>query len=223
MSIIKNALGVGAVVLGVGLVVLLLSGSFTGRPTASDSFTPNVPVFTPDAEFTSGKGLGAVDAPVTLEVWTDFQCSVCGVWANGSEPFLYEKYIKEGKLRIEHKFFAFLGEESITSAVGAVCADKQEKFWAYHSLLYANQDGVNEGAYSAPRLRILAAAAGLDLTAWESCIADPAIRTEVESESAAARAAGVTGTPALKIGDWLQAGIPAEADLYKRIDDALKP
>jgi protein-disulfide isomerase len=223
MSIIKNALGVGAVVLGVGLVVLLLSGSFTGKPTASDSFTPNVPVFTPDAEFISGKGIGATDAPVTLEVWTDFQCPVCGVWANGSEPFLYEKYIKDGQLRIEHKFFAFLGEESFTSAVGAICADKQDKFWAYHSYLYANQDGENEGSFSAPRLRILAGAAGLDLTAWDSCIADPAIRTEVEAESAAARAAGITGTPTLKIGEWMQAGIPAEADLYKRIDDALKP
>lgn len=104
-----------------------------------------------------------------------------------------------------------------------MCADKQDKFWAYHSLLYANQDGENEGAFSAPRLRILAEAAGLDLTAWDSCIADPAIRTEVEAESAAARAAGVTGTPTLKIGTWMQAGIPAEADLYKRIDDALKP
>jgi len=27
----------------------------------------------------------------------------------------------------------------------------------------------------------------------------------------------------LKLGTWMQAGIPAEADLYKRIDDALKP
>jgi protein-disulfide isomerase len=182
-----------------------------------------VPIFTPDAEFISGKGVGAADAPVTLEVWTDFQCSVCGVWANGSEPILYEKYIKEGKLRIEHKFFAFLGEESFTSAVGAICADTQDKFWAYHSYLYANQDGVNEGAYSAPRLRILAGAAGLDLTAWDSCVVDPAIRAVVEAESAAARAAGITGTPTLKIGEWMQAGIPAEADLYKRIDDALKP
>ena len=109
MSIIKNALGVGGVVLSVGLVVLLLSGSFSGKPTASDSFTPNVPVFTPDAAFIDGRGIGAADAPVTLEVWTDFQCPICGVWANGSEPFLYEKYIKEGKLRIEHHFFAFLG------------------------------------------------------------------------------------------------------------------
>ncbi|MBJ7335726.1 MAG: thioredoxin domain-containing protein [Chloroflexi bacterium] len=223
MSIIKNALGIGAVILSVGLVVLLLSGSFSGKPTASDSFTPVAPVYTPDAEFISGRGIGAVDAPVTLEVWTDFQCPICGIWANGSEPLLYEKYIKEGKLRIEQKFFAFLGEESFTSAVGAVCADNQDKFWAYHSYLYANQDGENEGSFSAPRLRILAGAAGLDLTTWDSCITDPAIRTEVEAESAAARAAGVTGTPTLKIGTWMQAGIPAEADLYKRIDDALKP
>jgi protein-disulfide isomerase len=223
MSIIKNALGVGAVVLSVGLVVLLLSGSFSGKPTASDSFTPNVPIFTPDAKFISGKGIGAADAPVTLEVWTDFQCPACGQWANGSEPLLYEKYITDGQLRIEHRFFAFLGEESFTSAVGAVCAEKQDKFWAFHSYLFANQSGENESAFSAPRLRILAGAAGLDLALWDTCVTDPANRAAVEAESDAASAAGVSGTPTLKIGEWMQSGVPAEADLYKRIDDALKP
>ena len=223
MSIIKNALLTGAVVLGVGLVVLLLSGSFSGKPVASDSFTPVAPVFTPADKFVVGRGIGATDAPVTLEVWTDFQCPICGAWSNGSEPILYEKYVTEGKLRIEHHFFAFLGEESFTAAVGAVCAERQGKFWAYHSYLFANQNGENEGGFSAPRLRILAGAAGLDLTQWDSCITDTAIRADVEAESAAARAAGVTGTPTLKLGDWMQAGIPAEADLFKRIDDALKP
>ena len=228
MSIIKNALGVGAVVLGVGLVVLLLSGSFTGKPTASDSFTPQVPAtayFPPPAELAVGRGLGLTTAPVTLEVWTDFQCPACGVWTNGNslESELYEKYVKDGKLRIEHRFFAFLGEESFTSAVGAVCADKQGKFWAYHAYLFANQTGENGGAFSAPRLRILAEAAGLDLTAWDSCIADPAIRAEVEAESAAASAAGINGTPWLKIGDWSASGIPKSEDLFRRIDDALKP
>jgi protein-disulfide isomerase len=227
MSIIKNALGVGAVVLAVILVLLLWSGVFnnffSGKPTASDSFIPVAPIFTPAAEFSVGRGIGAVDAPVTLEVWTDFQCPVCGAWANGSEPLLYEKYITDGKLRIEHHFFAFLGEESFTAAVGAVCADKQNKFWSYHSYLFANQHGENEGGFSAPRLRILAGAAGLDLTQWDSCITDTTIRADVEAESAAARAAGVSGTPTLKLGDWMQAGIPAEADIYKRIDAALKP
>ena len=223
MSIIKNALLTGAVVLGVGLVVLLLSGSFSGKPSASDSFTPVAPVFTPANEFVVGRGIGKVDAPVTLEVWTDFQCPICGAWSNGSEPLLYEKYITDGRLRIEHHFFAFLGEESFTAAVGAVCAEKQNKFWAFHSYLFANQNGENQGGFSAPRLRLLAGAAGLDLTQWDSCITDPTIRADVEAESAAARAAGVSGTPTLKLGDWMHAGIPAEADLFKRIDDALKP
>ena len=228
MSIIKNALGVGAVVLSVGLVLLLLSGSFSGKPTASDSFTPQAPVaayFPPPAELAVGRGLGLTTAPVTLEVWTDFQCPACGLWTNGDslESKLYEKYVKDGKLRIEHRFFAFLGEESFTSAVGAVCADKQDKFWAYHAYLFANQSGENGGAFSAPRLRILAEAAGLNLTAWDSCIADPAVRAEVEAESAAASAAGVTGTPTLKLGDGSESGVPPEEELYKRIDDALKP
>jgi len=223
MNIIKNALLIGAVVFGVGLVVLLLSGSFRGPPTASSSSTALAPGFTPAAKFTVGRGIGATTAPVKLEVWTDFQCPYCGTWGNGSEPILYEKYVTDGKLRIEHHFYAFLGEESFTAAVGAVCAEKQNKFWAYHSYLFANQSGENKGGFSAPRLRLLAGAAGLDLTQWDSCITDTTIRSDVEAESAAARAAGVSNTPTLKIGDWMQAGIPVQADLFKRIDAALKP
>jgi protein-disulfide isomerase len=228
MSIVKNALLTGAVVFGVGIVVLLLGGSFSGKPTASDTFVPQAPVaayFPPAAELSTGRGLGLLTAPVTLKVWTDFQCPICGQWTNGNsvESQLYEKYVKDGRLRIEHHFFAFLGEESFTAAVGAVCADKQNKYWAYHAYLFQNQNGENQGGFSAPRLRILAGAAGLDLTQWDTCIADATVRADVEAESAAARLAGVTGTPTLQIGDWMQSGVPKAEDLFKRIDAALKP
>jgi predicted DsbA family dithiol-disulfide isomerase len=62
---------------------------------------------------------------------------------------------------------------------------------------------------------------GLDLAAWDTCVADPAVRTEVEADAAEAKSLGITGTPTLIIGDWMQSGIPAAEDLYARIDEAL--
>ena len=98
----------------------------------------------------------------------------------------------------------------------------QDLFWDFHSYLYANQSGENEGAFSAERLRKIADAAGVNLTAWDSCIADPAVRAGVEADAAEAKALGITGTPTLILGDWMDSGIPAPEDLYARIDAALK-
>jgi protein-disulfide isomerase len=223
MQLIRRAALSGIVVGVVGVIVLLLANPFSGAPTPSmgGDFTPAAPTLTPAADLATDHGLGAVDAPVLLTVWTDYQCSICGTWGNGVEPALYERYITEGKLRIEHRHYSFLGEESFLASIGSECAADQEKFWAFHSYLYANQVGVNDGAFSAERLRKIAEASGLDLAAWDTCVADPAVRTGIEADAAEAKSLGITGTPTLIIGDWMQSGIPTAEDLYARIDEAL--
>ncbi len=223
MQLIRRAALSGVVVGVVAVIVLLLANPFSGTPSPSmgGDFTPVEPTLTPAAGLATDHGLGAVDAPVTLTVWTDYQCPICGTWGNGVEPALYERYITEGKLRIEHRHYSFIGEESFLAAVGAECAADQEKFWAYHSRLFANQAGENEGAFSSERLRTIAEASGLDLAAWDACVADPAVRTQVEADAAEATSLGITGTPTLIIGEWMESGIPAAEDLYARIDEAL--
>lgn len=223
MEMIRRAVLMGLVVGVVGVVVLFLSNPFDSKPTPSMSgdFTPVAPTLIPADGLATDHGLGAADAPVVLTVWTDYQCPICGAWANGAEPSLYERYVTEGKLRIEHRHYSFIGEESFTAAVGAECAADQDHFWDFHSRLFANQSGENEGAFSAERLRKIAEAAGVDLTAWDSCIADPAVRAGVEADAAEAKSLGITGTPTLILGDWMDSGIPAPDDLYARIDAAL--
>jgi len=204
-------------------VILFLSSPFDSKPTPSMSgdFTPVEPTLVPADGLATGHGLGAADAPVVLTVWTDYQCPICGAWANGVEPALYERYVTDGKLRIEHRHYSFIGEESFVAAVGAECAAKQDRFWAFHSRIFANQNGENQGAFSAERLRKIAEASGVDLTAWDECIADPAVRAGVEADAEEAKGLGITGTPTLILGDWMDSGIPAPDDLYSRIDAAL--
>ena len=223
MNLIRRAALSGVVVGVVGVIVLFLANPFGGTPTPSmdGNFTPVAPTLTPAAGLATDHGLGATDAPVVLTVWTDYQCPICGTWGNGVEPALYERYVTEGKLRIEHRHYSFLGEESFTAAVGAECAADQDKFWAFHSHLFANQAGENEGAFSADRLRKIADASGLDLSVWDACIADPAVRAGVEADAEEAKSLGITGTPTLVLGEWQQSGIPSAEDLYARIDEAL--
>jgi len=224
MEMIRRAALMGLVVGVVGVVILFLSNPFDSKPTPSmtGDFTPLAPTLIPADGIATDHGLGAADAPVVLTVWTDYQCPICGAWANGTEPALYERYVTEGKLRIEHRHYSFIGEESFAAAVGVECAAKQNLFWALHSRLYANQSGENQGAFSAERLRKIADSAGVDLAAWDTCITDPAVRAGVEADAEEAKKLGITGTPTLVLGDWMDSGIPASDDLYARIDAALK-
>ena len=51
---------------------------------------------------------------------------------------------------------------------------------------------------------------------------DALVRAGVEADAEEAKSLGITGTPTLILGDWMDSGIPAPEDLYARIDAALK-
>ncbi len=52
---------------------------------------------------------------MTLEVWSDFQCPVCGQFATLVEPQLISTYVTPGTLRIVHHDAAFQGAKVSSS------------------------------------------------------------------------------------------------------------
>src|SRR5690625_3461616 len=59
---------------------------------------------------------GPVDAPVTLVVYSDFQCPFCATWSADTGPRMLE-YAEAGDLRIEYRDIAIFGEESERAAL----------------------------------------------------------------------------------------------------------
>ena len=115
---------------------------------------------------------------MTLELWTDFQCPICGQFARTVEPALVSKYVTPGTLRIVHHDAAFQGaksdaayDESVEPAAGARCAAIQGRYWPFQDWTFANQYGENRGAFAAERLTAIATAAGLDIGGWQACVA----------------------------------------------------
>jgi protein-disulfide isomerase len=150
-------------VIGVAIVVFVASQQLGGR--VSGTFVD--PGIDYPAQLIDGKTVGRPDAPVTLEVWEDFQCPICARHSLQVEPVIVAKYVTNGTLRIVHHDLAFLGrggadDESVLAASGAVCATKQGKYWNYSHWVYANQDGENAGGFRADRLQAIAEAAGVD-------------------------------------------------------------
>jgi protein-disulfide isomerase len=193
--------GVAGVVLTIAVLVGSGSiGTAATAPTAPPTSAPTPPP-TPAPTFgLDGSTMGVASAPVTIEIWADFQCPYCGLLAHGIEPALIRELAVTGKARIEYRDFAFLGQESIDAAVAARCAGQEGRFWLYHDLLFASQSGENQGAFARDRLLSLASFAGIaDTAAFTTCLDDPAFAREVAAETQEGRSFGIDSTPTLRI------------------------
>ena len=65
-----------------------------------------------------------------------------------------------------------------------MCANRQDLYWDYAHWVYANQDGENAGGFRPERLRSIAEAAGVDVTDWDACVSDAAVRQQVADSTA---------------------------------------
>src|SRR5512135_1869468 len=142
-------IGIVAVMVALALIVLV------GLPAAAT-----------DRAKAIGNTLGDANAPVTLEVYADFQCPVCGQFDRGTLKQIEEKYVNTGKVRIVFNHFAFIGDESTRAAEASECANEQGKFWQYADTLFNNQAGENQGAFADDKLAGFAQQIGLDMTKY---------------------------------------------------------
>jgi len=219
----------GAVVAGLA-IILLASGVLGGRGgggTADELLIPIRPTPTELVAADDPRALATGDAPVTIEVWSDFQCPACGLWARTIEPDLVEEFVEPGTVRLVYRDMAFLdggdpNGESQQSAAAARCAGEQDQFWPYHDYLYENQDAENDGAFRRERLDLIASTLGLDMDAFGSCLDGDAAVQEVAAETSQGREAGVTSTPTIAVNGVLQApGALSLEDVRTAVENAL--
>ena len=189
------AIAVGILVGAVGLAAA--TGQLAGA-TASPSPTPaRSPEPSPAAN-----AVGRPNAPVTIEVWADYQCPYCRLDALLYGGAIQREYVDPGVARVVYRDFAFLGQESTDAAVAARCAGRQEPAAQirYHDALFTFQQGENQGRFSrANLLQVATLAAVPDATAFAACLDDPTIASAVAGETKEGRSIGVTSTPTLRV------------------------
>lgn len=83
----------------------------------------------------------------------------------------------------------------------ARCAGDQDKFWAYHDLLFDRAPEM-----SAAALRDYAARVGVDATAFNQCLESRKHRAAVNADIEVGTKLGVTGTPSFFINGALLVG-----------------
>ena len=98
----------GAVVVGL-LVVILASGVLNPKPAVVGNLIQPIqptPVSLIDAA--NPRSIGNPNAPVKMDVWSDFQCPACDDFALNVEPQLITQYVATGKVYLTYRDFAFI-------------------------------------------------------------------------------------------------------------------
>jgi protein-disulfide isomerase len=172
---------------------------------------------------TDGRQIGDPSAPVLIELYEDFQCPGCKVFTDSIEPQLLNAYVATGQARLIFRYYPFIGPESLQAAYASTCADEQGRFWDYHDMLFANQQGENRGAFVDRRLLAFAEDLGLDMDAFQVCFDEQAHESEIAEDVEAARQAGVTSTPTILVnGVLVPSATPGAITSFSEIAAAIE-
>lgn len=95
-------------------------------------------------------------------------------------------------------------------------AQKQDKFWPLHDLIFDRQKQFGKTALTRDELMQLAKDAGLDMTRLEKDFDDPASDSAVQADVNAANRMGIDGTPVFLLNGLLLRGMPKPA-IFRRV------
>ncbi|CAN5379538.1 hypothetical protein BH20ACI2_BH20ACI2_21620 [soil metagenome] len=157
---------------------------------------------------------GPPNAPVTVIMFSDFQCSACA----SVHPIL--KHVLAGygeKVRFVVRDFPLEGihNNAFAAAKAASAANAQGKFFEYTELLYTRQD-----ALDAASLRKYAAELGLNVKQFELDFNSEKTAAEVRKDMADGASYGVNSTPTIFVNGVSVRSFSA-AGFRKAIDRAL--
>lgn len=140
--------------------------------------------------------LGDAAAPVTLVVFSDFECRHCAA-ASGLLREIVEE--SEGRVRLAYRSFPLSrNKTSALAAVAGLAAHRQGKFWQLHDAMFANRTRLDDEVIVA-----LAEDAGLDVEQFEEDLLDPALEARVRAEQEQGARLGVRGTPTIFVNGRL--------------------
>ena len=211
----------GLISLGAALVVLAVVLPQL-RPVGE--IVTVTPAALPNAD---GLSLGDSNAVATIDVFEDFQCSACQRFTENTEPLIVQNLVATGQARYVFHHYSFLdgdgagsSGESDQAANASMCANEQGRFWEMHSILYANWNGENQGAFSNRRLQAMAESLGLDMESFNSCFDANKYEADIQADFELGQQMGVSGTPTVFVNGQ-RVGQPRQVPSYQEIADAV--
>ena len=162
-----------------------------------------------------GPARGPEAAPITIVEFSDFQCPFCQRVIPTLDEVL-EKY--PDQVRVVYRNLPLRSHDRARPAAeAALCADEQGQFWPYHDKLFENTRQLEDD-----NLLAYAGELGLDAGKFKACYEENRFAQQVSDDVDAARAAGISGTPAFVVNGILISGAKPPAEFYRIIDAELE-
>jgi protein-disulfide isomerase len=161
---------------------------------------------------------GPRHAPVTIQIFSDFECPYCA----RVKPTL-DRIEQEfgGKVRLVWRHLPLkFHANSRPAAIAATEAFRQRGnagFWQMHDLLFANRERLDRAS-----LVSYAAQAGLDVRSFERALETDRHGSIIDRDVGIAKAAGIRGTPAFVINGYFVSGAQPFTTFKRLIKRALR-
>ncbi|MEI9948361.1 MAG: thioredoxin domain-containing protein [Pseudomonadota bacterium] len=176
----------------------------------ADQSTARVPTSLRDPQW------GSEDAPVTVVVFSDFQCPFCGR-VQATLKQIRETY-GPAQVRMVWKNYPLpfhpKARPAAEAAMAVFALKGNEAFWNFHDRAFANQADLSSENYEKWALE-----AGIDAVAFKKELAAPNGGAKIDEDAALAAKVGVNGAPGFRINGVTVSGAqPFEK--FKEVIDA---
>lgn len=163
---------------------------------------------------------GPNSAPVTISIFSDFQCPFCRRLAR----YLDEVMADDGTgVRVVFHFVPLGGHDwALATAEAGACAQSQSNtvFWSLHDQIFRNQDAINSRNVRQKLAELAAHIKGLDAKVLRQCMAGSTSLGLVLRDMNLAKALHVEATPTLFINGERFQGIESLSQLRGLISQA---
>lgn len=192
-SRLKGTLQVALFILAIAAMLSL--PAWVGTVAGQTKVPPSPPS---SSDLTAKKSLGSPSAPITIEVFADFQCPQCRVFFLTTTQQLIDNYVSSGKVfLVHHDFPLSMHSNSRQAAHWANAAALAGKFEIAEHALYDKQDTWGPTGQIEPVLAAALPPADMkkvrDLNASQSSQIDAAIQKDM----ALGNMRNVMGTPTI--------------------------
>jgi protein-disulfide isomerase len=187
--------------------------------------TAPVVIKDPSTLFTvNDPSIGNAKAKVTIVEFSDFQCPFCRRFWKDTYSQIKKQYIDTGKVRMITRAFPLSFHPAARpAALASLCAKEQGKFWEYRDTVFGEQEKQGQATitFGVPELKTWAAALGMNGPQFNACLDSEKYAAQVDADTAAGSAFGVSGTPSFFINGKQVVGAQPFSEFKKAIDEAL--
>lgn len=176
--------------------------------------TPAAATDTSALAFATGPTVGDPNAPVTMHIFSDFQCHFCKSFHDEVLPQIVEDFVRDGQVKLVFHDFPRLGtdpsianpddlsvemrdpnNQSSLAGQAAMCAGEQDKYLEMSDKLFGNYGGMQTGAFSRANLNRFADDLGLDMDSFNACMDSGRYIQPLADSVKQGQGQGITATP----------------------------